>query len=108
MWKEINRRSILKGVECLPADVNTFNGEEESMKILKLIGGGYLALGLLVMLVLFIHDCLANDKFVLHFIGIFLVIPAIAYCLWRLSEDTHMYIKEIGRHLKALWRFHHS
>jgi hypothetical protein len=78
------------------------------MKLLKLIGDGYLALGLLVMLVLFIHDCLANDKFVLHFIGIFLVTPAIVYCVWRLSEDMQIHIKKIGSRLKPPWRFLNS
>ena len=63
------------------------------MKLLKLLGSVYLVLGLLVLLVLFIHDCLINDKFVLHFVGIFLVIPALAYCVWRLSEDTRRYVK---------------
>ena len=83
-------------------------GEEDSMKLLKLIGHGYLALGLLTMLILFIHDCLANDKFVLHFIGIFLVIPAIAYCLWRLNEDTEQYVKQIEPPPNALLLFYES
>jgi len=75
------------------------------MKLLKLMGNGYLALGLLVLLVLFIHDCLANDKFLLHFIGIFLVIPALVYSIWRLSEDSEDYVKQNERTLGSLLRF---
>ena len=40
------------------------------MKVLKLVGTGYITLGLMVLLALFIRDCVANDKFLLHFIGI--------------------------------------
>ena len=75
------------------------------MKLLKLLGNGYLVLGLLVLLVLFIHDCLANDKFALHFAGIFLVIPAIVYSIWRLGEDFDDYIKQNQRSLNSLSRF---
>ncbi len=74
------------------------------MKLLKLLGNIYLALGLLVMLVLFVHDCLANDKFVLHFIGIFLVIPAIIYSVWRLSEDCEDYLEQNQKPLSELSR----
>jgi len=75
------------------------------MRLLKLLGNGYLALGLLVLLGLFIHDCLSNDKFVLHFVGIFIVIPGLAYCVWRLSDDTQKYVKYNERPLNALWRY---
>jgi len=78
------------------------------MKWLKLLGNGYLLLGLLVMLGLFIYDCLNNDKFILHFIGIFLVIPAIGYLFWRLSEDTEQYVKQIERPPNALVLFYES
>jgi len=74
------------------------------MKLLKLLGNIYLALGLLVMLVLFIHDCFANDKFVLHFVGIFLVIPAIVYSLWRLSDDVEEYIKQNEHRIHSIVR----
>ncbi len=78
------------------------------MKLLKLLGNIYLALGLSVMLILFIYDCINNDKFVLHFIGIFLVIPALAYLFWTLSKDTEQYVKQIERSPQALWRFRES
>jgi hypothetical protein len=78
------------------------------MKLLKLLGNAYLALGLLAMLVLFVHDCLANDKFVLHFIGIFLVIPAIIYSAWRLSEDIEDYLKQNQKSLSELSRVRES
>jgi len=78
------------------------------MKLIKLMGNGYLALGLLVLLVLFIHDCLANDKFLLHFIGIFLVIPALVYSIWRLSEDSEDYIRHTEHPLNSLKRFSDS
>jgi len=75
------------------------------VKLLKILGNGYLALGLFVMLCLFIHDCLVNDKFPLHFAGIFLVIPAIAYCIWRLREDSEDYFRYAERPLNSLRRF---
>ncbi len=75
------------------------------MKLLKLLGNVYLSLGLFVLLCLFIHDCLVNDKFLLHFIGIFLVIPALAYCSWRLSKDTEYYIKQTEHTQNAIRRF---
>ena len=78
------------------------------MRLLKLLGNGYLVLGLLVLLALFIHDCLVNDKFLLHFIGIFLVIPALAYCAWRLSKDTEHYVKQTERTQNVLLRFYES
>jgi hypothetical protein len=76
------------------------------MKWLKLLGNGYLLLGLLVMLGLFIYDCLNNDKFILHFIGIFLVIPALAYLFWSLSKDTEHYVKQTERTQNVLLRFY--
>jgi len=78
------------------------------MKLLKLMGSVYLALGLFVLLCLFIHDCLANDKFLLHFIGIFLVIPALVYSIWRLSEDSEDYFRHTGHPLNSLRRFSSS
>ncbi len=78
------------------------------MKLFKLLGNGYLALGLLVLLVLFIHDCLVNDKFLLHFVGIFLVIPALVYSIWRLSEDSEDYVKQNERTLNKLRHFSDS
>jgi uncharacterized membrane protein len=63
------------------------------MKILKLAGTGYITLGLMVLLALFIRDCVANDKFLLHFIGIFVVIPALAYSIWRLYDDISEYVR---------------
>ena len=63
------------------------------MKYLKLVGIGYITLGLMVLLALFIRDCVANDKFLLHFIGIFVVIPALAYSIWRLYDDIGEYVK---------------
>ncbi|MFA5078070.1 MAG: DUF1418 family protein [Dehalococcoidia bacterium] len=74
------------------------------MKLLKLLGSIYLALGLTVMLALFIHDCLANDKFLLHFVGIFLVIPAIIYIFWRVSEDAEEYIKQNEHRINSFVR----
>ncbi len=74
------------------------------MKLLKLLGNIYLALGLIIMLALFIHDCLANDKFLLHFIGIFLVIPAIIFLLWRVSEDAEEYIKQYEHRINSIIR----
>jgi hypothetical protein len=84
--------------------VQALNPEENGMKLLKVVGNIYLALGLLAMLVLFIHDCLANDKFLLHFVGIFLVIPAIIYSLWRLSEDVEEYIKQNEHRIQSILR----
>lgn len=78
------------------------------MKLLKVVGNLYLALGLLVMLVLFIHDCLANDKFFLHFVGIFLVIPAIIYSIWRLSEDVESCLNQNRELLIELSQFRDS
>jgi hypothetical protein len=78
------------------------------MKWLKLLGNGYLLLGLLVMLGLFIYDCLNNDKFILHFIGIFLVIPALAYLFWSLSKDTERYVRPAERTQNVLLRFYES
>ncbi len=78
------------------------------MKLLKLLGNIYLALGLIILLALFIHDCLANDKFLLHFIGIFLAIPAIIYTMWRLSEDIEGYQKWNQKSLSELSRVRES
>ncbi len=78
------------------------------MKLLKLLGNLYLALGLLVLLALFIHDCMANDKFLLHFVGIFLVIPVIIYSIWRMSEDFEGYLEQNQKSLSELSQFRES
>jgi uncharacterized membrane protein len=77
------------------------------MKLLKLLGTGYVTLGLMVLLALFIRDCVANDKFLLHFIGIFVVIPALAYSMWRLYDDISEYVRasniDIRRPLRLIF-----
>ncbi|MFA5400824.1 MAG: hypothetical protein WC169_09565 [Dehalococcoidia bacterium] len=78
------------------------------MKFLKLLGNIYLALGLLVLLALFIYDCVANDKFLLHFIGIVLVIPAIIFTMWRLSEDIEGCLNRNQKLLSELSQFRDS
>jgi len=58
---------------------------------LKLAGDVYLVCGLVALLTLFIIDCSTGNQFTLHFIGIILTIPGLAYCIFRLFCDSRDY-----------------
>lgn len=54
---------------------------------LNIIGDIYNLSGLLALLVFFIVYCIQDREFLLHLMGIFITIPAFAYCTYRLIED---------------------